>query len=349
MGGLSRRYVKLQEMRDAGKNPVIVDAGDLFFSTKKLTEDVIESEKHRAKAILTGYSKIGCDAINIGHYELLGGRSFIKEMNDEFNIPFISANLRDPATNELVYAPNVLVKRGELTIGITGVTNKLPDTSKSFIIDDYIETGKKQIKELKSKADIIVILVNSDRQTHELLPSEFVDADFIVTSGSTNMTRSNTEQREGGPNLYSCGKQGKYLFVLDGELNNNKEPFINVSSYESKIKSINKRFERLQKKDPEKPLEEIYQNQTNVLKLIEQYRGELEDAKEIVESATNTLTFQTIGLSRKVQDDTELLAFVNETLETCNSLKPKKANQPINNKSKTIKSKLNDSHAGHNH
>lgn len=349
MGGLSRRYVKVNELRDAGKNPIIVDAGDLFFSTKNLTNDILESEKHRAEAILTGYAKIGCDAINIGQFELMGGRSFIHKMEREFSIPFISANLRDPQTKELVFKPYILVERGDLTIGITGVTNNLPDTSKAFYADDYISVGKKQIKDLKSKADIIVVLVNSNRQTHELLPSEFNEADFIVTSGSTNMTRSNTEQREGGPNLYSCGKQGKYLFVLDGELTNSHDPFVNISSQENKIKSINKRFERLQKKDPDKPLEEIYKNQSNVLKLIDQYQNELKVAQEQVESARNTIKYETIGLNKKVQDDEELLAFVNESIETCNSLMPEKMKSKKNPSPKNGKSKINDPHAGHNH
>ena len=332
----------MEELREAGKDPIIVDAGDLFFSTKNLNQTNIASEKHRAAAMLNGYSKIGCDAINIGHFELVGGRSFIREMKDEYGLPFISANLKDPKTNELVYKPNLLVQRGDLTIGITGVTDKLPDSSKSFIADDYIEVGKKQIQTLKTKADIVVILVNSNRQTHELLPSEFEEADFIVTSGSTNMTRTNTAQRDGGPNLYSCGKQGKYMLILDVDKKNGKDPFVDISTFETKIKSINKRFERLQKKDPDKSLDEIYQNQKNVMNLIEKYRGELAEAETKVEDATNIIKFQTVGLNKKIQDDPDILSFVNESLATCSMLNPKKKN---NVKTKGKK----DPHEGHNH
>ena len=77
MGGLSRRYVKVQELKSQGKNPIILDAGDLFFSTTNLNNDNIESEEFRSNAIIEGYNKIGCDAINVGKYELLNWR-FLK-------------------------------------------------------------------------------------------------------------------------------------------------------------------------------------------------------------------------------------------------------------------------------
>ena len=94
MGGLSRRYVKVQELRTEGKNPIIIDAGDLFFSTTNLNENNIESEEFRADAVLKGYDKIGYDAINVGKYELLNGLSFLKIMTSKTDIPFLSANLR---------------------------------------------------------------------------------------------------------------------------------------------------------------------------------------------------------------------------------------------------------------
>ena len=78
LGGLSRRYVKVQELRDNGKNPLILDAGDLFFSTTNLNDDNRKAEEFRAGAILDGLNQIGFDAINIGKYELLNGLSFWK-------------------------------------------------------------------------------------------------------------------------------------------------------------------------------------------------------------------------------------------------------------------------------
>ena len=333
-------------MRDEGIDPLILDAGDLFFSTSKLNPTNIKSEKYRAGAILEGYSRIGCDAINVGHYEVLNGLSFLKQMETENDIPFLSANLRDPVTKSLLFQPYRIVEKGALKVGIIGVSDKLPDTTESIIADDYIEAGNSYIDEVSKEADLVVILVNSDRKTYSQLPEKFANADFIVTSGSTNMTRPNTPQKEGGPYIYSCGKQGKYLSVLTINLSDQTEPIIDVSSHEKNIKSIQRRFKKLQKKDPKKPLEELYANQKNVLKLIEQYRQDLKESEDVIQSAINTVEFQTVALNKKIQDNPEILAFVDESLATCSSLKPKEAK--TNEKSKS-KPKYKGNHVGHDH
>ena len=315
--------MKIQEMRNAGENPVILDAGDLFFSTPNLNSGNSQSELHRANAIMSGYEKIGCDAINVGKYELLAGLSFLKEQASKTSIPFVSANLRDATTGELLFDPYVIIDRGTLKVGIIGLTNLVPDTMKTITVDDYQKAGKDFITDIKNKVDIVVLMVNSDRNSYKSLPDEFPDADFIYVSGSTMRTRPNMPQKNGGPYLYSNGKQGKYLTVIDLDVKSGEEPIIDVSSIQDKKKSFNRRLDRLQKKDPDKQLEEIYANQENVLSLIERYRKGLFEAEAALAAAVNTMNFQSVPLSRKIQDDPEMIAFVDETLATCNSLKRK--------------------------
>ena len=339
MGGLSRRYVKVMEMKNEGKNPIILDAGDFFFSTTKLNKNNIESEEYRAGAILEGYNRIGCDAINIGKYELLNGLSFLKNMSNMTEIPFLSANLKDSKTKELLFEPYKIIKRGELSFGVIGITSLLPDTSTTIIADDYIQSGNNYINELSGKTDVIIMLVNTDRKSQNELAGVFNNADFIITSGSTNLTRTNATQKDGGPYMFSCGKQGKYLMVIDAEMKDEKLPFINISNHEKKINNVKKRFERLQKKDPNKTLEDIYKDQANILKLIDQYKADLKVSEDAISQAKNTVVYQTIGLNRKISDDPEILSFVNKSLSTCKTLKPAV---------KDLKDSKID-HSGHNH
>ncbi|MDP7240889.1 MAG: hypothetical protein QGH72_06770, partial [Dehalococcoidia bacterium] len=90
-------------MRQEGRDPVILDAGDLFFSTPELNDSNRVSEQFRANAILNGYGKISCDAINVGHHELSAGLDFLLESARKSTIPFISANLRDADTYKLLF------------------------------------------------------------------------------------------------------------------------------------------------------------------------------------------------------------------------------------------------------
>ena len=96
-------------------------------------------------------------------------------------------------------------------------------------------------------------------------------------------------------------------------IKDSKKPIIDVSHHKKNLVSIDKRFTRLQKKDPSKTLEEIYADQSNVLSLIEKYRNELSESK-IIETATNTIEYKTIGLNRKIKDDPDMLTFVEKHL-----------------------------------
>ena len=329
-------------MRYSGINPVIVDAGDFFFSTKNINSDNKEAQEYRAKAMLEGYEKIGCDAMNVGQYEILNGLSFLKHMSESTKIPFVSSNLKSINDGKLIFEPYKIVQRGSIKIGIIGVTNLLPDTSSTLIADDYIASANNYARILNDKVDIIIALVNTDRGTQNQLIENIPDVDFIVTSGSTNMTRNNISNNENGPYLYSCGKQGKYLITLDVSINSNNEPFIDISAEEKKIKSINKRFERLQKKDPNKTLEQIYAGQKNILNLIEKYKNDIKNSELIISSANNTIDYKTIPLNKKIKDDEEILSFVNKTLKMCDSLEPNKAKASREGLNKNV-------HAGHEH
>ena len=336
-------------MKENGVDPLILDAGDIFFSTSNINDVNRKSEIFRAQSIIDGYSKIGCDLINVGHYEILNGLKFFRDIEKRTDIPFISSNLKDSKTNELLLEPYAIFQRDGLKIGVIGVTDNLPDTSKKILADDYIQSGNKYINLISNNVDLVILLVNCERGKQSSLANDFPNADFIVTSGSTNMTRGNTPQEKNGPKIYSCGKQGKYFLTVDIELKDKNQPFIDVSSEEKKLQQISKRFERLQKKDPSKTLEDLYADQSNVLKLIEGYKKDEVMSKNLIENSVNKLRYKTIGLSRKVKDDPEMLKFVNSSVETCALLNPKSKNKKIiKNSAKKMPRGLSN-HDGHNH
>ena len=325
-------------MRENGQSPIVLDAGYMFYSTNKINTNNIKSEKHRCMTMLDAYDKIGYDGINIGNYELLTGIDYLINLQNKFpSLSFLSSNIKNINTDEFIFSPHKIVKRGSLDIGIIGVTNMVPDTMKSVKVVDYIKAGNDQINKIKDKVDVIVMLVNSDRSTHNTLPDKFKNADYIFLSGSTNRTSPTAVQKSGGPFMYSNGKQGKYLTIIDLELNDSSSDIIDVSTFERKIKQLNNRLKRLQKKDPDKELEEIYSNQEKILNMVKQYRKELISADSSLNKAVNKTKFTSFALNRKIKDDPELLAIVNGAIETCNSLDLSK------DKDKSNK------HSGHSH
>ena len=328
-------------MREKGENPLILDAGDMFFSTTSISPNNLKSEKHRCEAMLSGYEKIGCDGFNIGKYELLAGVSYLKKMENIYtNVPFISANIRDNNTNKLIFSPYKIIQRENLSIGVIGLANMVPDTMKSIVVDDYIRSGNEFINKLKNDVDIIVMLVNSERKTHASMSKNFEDADFIFVSGSTHRTSSSVPQNNGGPFVYSNGKQGKYLTVIDLELKNSSSPIIDVSNHEQKIRQLNNRLKRLQRKDPNKSLEEIYGGQENIQNLINRYRDDLKKADSTLSKATNRMKFGSLALNKTFKDDPEILAMVDNAIETCSTLNLNSPKPPKRAKKRTKNNKI---------
>ena len=307
-------------MRQEGRDPVILDAGDLFFSTPELNDSNRVSEQFRANAILKGYGKIGCDAINVGHYELSAGLEFLLESARRSTTPFISANLRDADTYKLLFEPYLLIQRQGLTIGVVGLTNLVPDTTSAVVMEDYLAAGRRAIDRIRGRVDVVVVLVNSERKSYGVLPQEFPKADLIYTSGSTMMTRPMMKQAEEGPFLYSSGREGRYLNVTDLNIVDKKKPLVNVSYLQENMKYTMRKLDRLGDADPEKSLEEIYAGQKNVLNTISQGRAGIARAATTLESAVNTLHFQNAAMDKSIKDDTDMAAFVSQSLTTCSGL-----------------------------
>ena len=311
----------LKEMRKKGESPLVLDAGDMFFSKTNININSLKSEQHRCETMLKGYEKIGIDAQNVGKYELLAGLSYLKKMEKNFStIPFISANIKSASTSELLFKPYRIVRKDDLDIGVLGLTNMVPDTMRSVVMDDYISAGIKYIKELKNKVDLIVLLVNADRTSQSSLSKHFSDADFIFTSGSTHRTSASMTQNKNGPFLYSNGKQGKYLSIIDLEIEDVKGPIVDLSAPEQKVKQLKNRLKRLQKKDPNSSLEKIYSGKDNILNLIKRYRSDLKTAETAIKNAANKMKFTSFALNRKIKDDPEMLTMVNLAVEKCKSL-----------------------------
>ena len=68
------------------------------------------------------------------------------------------------------------------------------------------------------------MLINTDRQSQKDLAKNFENADFIVTSGSTNLTRTNAPQSENGPYMFSCGSRVNICRLLKPKLNDANSP-----------------------------------------------------------------------------------------------------------------------------
>ncbi len=308
-------------MRQAGVDPIILDAGDLFFTTPSLADSNRSSELYRASTMIKGYEQIGCDAINIGRYELSAGLPFLLKTQSSSALPFISANIIDKKTDELLFDSHIIIKRGILSVGVIGLIILEQTSELDVNIDNYISAGKTTIEKIREKVDLIVLLINAPKENQNSLTKDFPLADVIYTSGHDLLTRPMMKQPDESPYIYSTGREARYLNMTEIKINTHQDAIVNMSYLEERKKYNQRKLERLQDVDPTKPLEELYKDQKNVLNLIAESKNEIESATHQINQAVNTLSMNLIPLDANVKDDSNLLQFVNEALDICNQLK----------------------------
>ena len=301
----------------------------MLFSAAILTGVNEQADKLRANAILKGYERIGCHAVNVGGFDLAAGTAYLQQIVDSTEIPFISANIIDTKSRELLFPPHHIITEGGLTIGVIGLTNSIPAQVRDIQVSDFIKAGEAQIAELKPKVDIIVVLANVNRDKNKLMNEAFTDADYIFFSRNTVRTRPETKQPVNGPFTYGSNVQGKYLAQVDLHVTTLDSPLVDVSNLQAQLDNINRRLKRFQDKDPNKTLDEIYAEQPRILKMINEFNENRKTLENGLNAAKNTSGYTSVALSRNIADDDEILAYVTHILGQCEALKKQKVQNNI--------------------
>ena len=314
LGGLSRKLTYVNQIKEKGIDPIILDAGEALFPSPFVLDNTRSADEYKAKSFIKGFQDIGCDAINIGKYDLAGGHKFLKNIIDSTSIPFISANLRIKETGKLFSKPYVLIDRDPFRVGVIGLTNLIEEKNNYFTIDDMYETGNKYIEEVRKIADLIILLVNADRKEKKVIQDKFVNADYIIMSHDITRTRKGQQQPKDKPPVFNPGKQGKYLGILELEISDLDSKFVDIGYFEKIIETSKRRLENYQKKDPNTPLKKLYSDNQSVYRQIVNIEQQLNEAQSTLNKSVNKTKFDLIGMSRKIKDDSRMLDFVDQCL-----------------------------------
>ena len=225
----------------------------MLFNSAVVTEVNEQADKLRAKAILSGYERIGCHVVNVGGFDLAAGMAYLQQIVDSTKIPFISANIIDSKSGDLIFPPHHIITEGGVTIGVIGLTNLIPTHIRDIQTSDFIKTGEAQIAELRPQVDIIVVLANVNRDKNKVMNDAFTDADYIFLSRNTVRTRPGTKQPINGPFTYGSNIQGKYLAQVDLNITALDSPIVDISNMQAQLDNIDRQLKRFQDKDPNTP------------------------------------------------------------------------------------------------
>ena len=307
-------------MRESGVNPILIDTGDALFENTYLVINKEASSKLRAKTVLESTVKMGDYLYNVGQSDLAAGLEFLREMEATTGVHFMSSNLVMSGTDELAFNDHTILERNGLKIGVFGITTGLPYGEKHVAVKNFMTTAKSKIEALRPQVDILVMMLNSTRLESHNNMKEFAGVDYIFSSRETIRTRPESVQPDGQPFKYGMGIQGKYIGRFDLKVANKNEPIQDVTSAMMTVKVFEERLYNLQKNNPDKPLEEIYKNNPNVLNMVQKFKSGVSDSKENMKDAINTSFYTLVPLNGNVPSEKSLLKLVDQTLDRCSEL-----------------------------
>ena len=321
LGGLPRRFSYINQVKDSGIDPILLDAGDALFENYYIIKEKLQSAKLKAKTVLESTANMGNYYYNVGYYDFAAGYKYIKELENLYRIRFISSNLFIKGTDERLFLDHQIVKRNGLAIGIFGIINKIPESVKEQIdLKEPLIIAKNKINELRPQVDILIMLLNASKpQDYEAMP-EFENVDYIFSSRETIRTRPERTQDEGKPLKYCMGIQGKYIGRVDLAFTDKSKPITDVTSRMMTVNLFQERLNSLQKKEPGKPLEEIYKNNRGVLDMVKKFQSGVSESKSGMEGASNKSYYTLIPLGGNVKSEKKTLDVVDRVLKTCEEL-----------------------------
>ena len=240
LGGLDRRatmasYMSTPEDPLAQKywgddlvksgHELALDAGDGFFKSTSLAESSPERQKQAlvdAEAVVEALNVSPPDAVNIGELDLALGKEAFLGLKARARFPFISANLRDAKTKELLAPGHRIVERGDQKIAVIGLTK-----TRSQIKDYYAQRGvevlegkaayMEEVKRLPEDVALVVLLTNDGvgraQDMARALRAQSVRVDVMLVSNSNRLTRA-PEWVEGVPVLEPMSR-GKHIGRVD--------------------------------------------------------------------------------------------------------------------------------------
>lgn len=178
-------------MRKEIHSLLIVNAGNLLFRREVIKPNKIVEAQLLSDLIISSYNDMGCDALNIGAYDLSLGIDYLLKKRSMAKFPFISANLCDKH-GHLLFKPWIMKQRGGKKVAIFGLIdkklklNKIPGGHK-IMIKDPLSVAADLVPQLKKAgADYIILLTNMPGRKCRRMAQHVVQIDLIIGSSRKN-------------------------------------------------------------------------------------------------------------------------------------------------------------------
>ncbi|TJX14387.1 LysM peptidoglycan-binding domain-containing protein [Tissierella creatinini] len=232
--GFGRLQTKLNELKAANPNLLLINAGDTFHGE-------VDVNLSNGQIMLDMMNLLGFDAMVPGNHDFNYGYGRLLELKEAANFPVLGANIVKEADGKSDF-DGFVVKEMEngLKVGIFGITTEEtkfkshPDNTAGIEFADGVESAKKMVKELEDeKVDIVIALVHLGNEgttltTSKQIAEEVEGIDLIIDGHSheeLNETVNGALLVQAGSYLKNIGVVN--VEIVDGEIATIEENLVN--------------------------------------------------------------------------------------------------------------------------
>jgi len=201
----------IKEIRDKHQNVVVLDCGDSFSGKSNVPE-------LRAEATIMGFNLLNYDGLNIADGELSLGLGFMEKLNEKAQFPFLSANIYRKKNDQPVGKEYLVKELNGFKVGIIGLTS--PEFSEGntlieeeLVIKDPESTIRKLLVEMKSQADVIILLSHLGKERTRELVKNVSGIDVAIIGHKLGVVHK--VELADRTILVQSGRKGKHLGILN--------------------------------------------------------------------------------------------------------------------------------------
>jgi 2',3'-cyclic-nucleotide 2'-phosphodiesterase (5'-nucleotidase family) len=181
IGGIARRATMVARLRDELKQKGavvwLVDAGDFSDGTPFSTE-------YHGEADIAVMNTAKYDFGTLGNHEFNNSLAVLNKLLEMPQYPILCANAIDKATNRPLSISSEVRELGPLKIGIFGLVSRdastYPAAKEGVVIEDEINTAREMVKDLQSRADVIVLISHAGETMDRRIAAAVPGIDVII-------------------------------------------------------------------------------------------------------------------------------------------------------------------------
>ncbi|MGV3685035.1 MAG: bifunctional metallophosphatase/5'-nucleotidase [Daejeonella sp.] len=229
MGGYSRIYSLIKDIRRQNLNTLVFDGGDTFHGTLPVV-------KSKGEAIVPVLNKIGLNAM-VGHWDFAYGPDQLLNLNDQLNYPVLGINVYNN-DGTLFLKPFLIQELENIKIAIIGICSNIIDKtmpenfSEGLKITDGIEELPRYIEQVKMEGADLVFLLSHNGYPQDIKTLSQVKGIDVCLSAHTH-NRLSEPSLINDTIIIQCGCHGSFLGhlqleILDKHINSYKYQLIPV-------------------------------------------------------------------------------------------------------------------------